>query len=106
MLGMIDPISAESTGSPEMSRFHGLSFGKMRQPACTVPGPGTPPLEDAGPPELEVEVPPELLDAPGSSFPHATTTIAQATTAKAESRTRELIIDGNVTRDRPSEAPD
>jgi hypothetical protein len=42
-----------------MSVFHGLSLGKILQPACVVPGPATPPLDDV---ELE---PPELLpDAP------------------------------------------
>ena len=53
-----------------MSRFHGLSFGKIRQPAWVVPGPATPPLDASVPPELDA---PELdapeLDAPELDAP-------------------------------------
>src|SRR5262249_46302108 len=55
-------INSVSTGVAEMSLFHGLSLGKIRQPAYIVPGPGTPPLlETAGPPGAGL---PELVAGP------------------------------------------
>lgn len=74
-------MSAVSTGSDETSVFHGLSFGKTRQPAAVVPGPAVPPLE-----LLELLDEPPLDDAPPSDDdddPHAT---SSNTTAEAPIR--------------------
>jgi hypothetical protein len=103
MFGITDAMRSVSTARPEMSVFHALSFGKIRQPANIVPGPGVPPPEllvllvvppddddvDAAPPALvDVELAPPLDDdvepfpALSSLPPHATTMpIPNTTTA-------------------------
>ena len=62
MFGITVVISSDATGALEMSRFHALSFGKILQPACVVPGPAVPPLDPFDPPELAPSelAPPEL----------------------------------------------
>jgi hypothetical protein len=67
MFGITAVMRSVSTGRPDTSVFHGLSFGKMRQPPCIVPGPGLPPPEllvllVAPPDEVLEPAPPELDD--------------------------------------------
>ena len=92
MFGITVVIKSVSTGRPDTSVFHGLSFGKIRQPPCIVPGPGVPPPEllvllvdpldepplDEAAPELVDELAPPLDDddallVVSSSPPQATT---------------------------------
>jgi hypothetical protein len=56
MFGMIEDMSAVSTGSVDTSVFHGLSFGKILHAPAFVPGPGVPldpPLEPPLDPPLD-----------------------------------------------------
>ena len=52
-----------SIAAAVMLEFHGLSFGRMRQPACIVPGPAVVPLEPLPDEPLE-PLPEEPDDVP------------------------------------------
>lgn len=111
MFGMTDVIRSVSTGRAETSVFHGLSFGKMRQPPCIVPGPAVPPpellvllvdpLDDPPPdddaaPELDVELAPPLDDE-DDAFSPASLLAPQATTTQIPKTTAAPRMDAIVT---------